>query len=111
MNTTQKHLTWKYFKEQKKEEISEFFEENWEWIFTLTFLVGFFFQIGWVDESTIKIAIVGICLMGFWVLIGLIALIKEICNWIKSNWKKAKKRAIKELKQKENSKESKGGKK
>ena len=99
-------LTWKYFFEQKWEEVKDFFEENGLGIFAFTFAVGLSFQILWVKdlETGLPIwktgAIIGLFVVGFWVLIGLIALIKCIVNWIRDNWKRAKEKAKKKIKEK-----------
>ena len=90
--------TWKYFWKQKKEEIVEHFEECWTTYFAFMIIGGFIlFGMGLpiAPQEVIrwKLLIIGISLLGFWVLIGIIALIKVICNWIQSNWKEAKKKA------------------
>ena len=79
---------------------------------------GVIFQFGWIGKCTEHSleytfgdctlyasepawatgAIIGLCMIGFWVLIGLIALIKCIAKWLKSNWKEAKEKAEKEFK-------------
>ena len=89
----------KYFWQQKREEVVDYFEENWHFPLIISIFLGTVFQGGWiVNEETglpncKALAIVGLCILGFWILIGLIALIKVIVKWIKSNWKKALRRA------------------
>jgi hypothetical protein len=90
-------LTWKYFLQQKQEEIYEHFEDSWGLYASLMVIFGFFLQAGWISKSTYFVAIIGLCFIGLWALIGLIALIRIIYKWISNNWKKAKARARKEL--------------
>ncbi len=113
MNRQERRLTWKYFWKQKLEEITDFFEEITDFfedanntvpLVVVSFMLGGFFQIGWQINTETglplckAIAIIGLCMIGFWILVGLIALIKVIVEWIKSNWKLAKINAQKELK-------------
>jgi len=106
MNRQERRLTWKYFWKQKLEEITDFFEDanNTVPLVVVSFMLGGFFQIGWQINTETglprckAIAIIGLCMIGFWILVGLIALIKVIVEWIKSNWKLAKINAQKELK-------------
>ena len=106
-----KRLTWKYFWKRKKEEVEDFFEEivwffeeAWGVFVFIMIILGGFFQIGWViNEGTglpesKKLAIVGLCMIGVWILIGIIALIVVFCRWIKSNWRLAIGDAESELK-------------
>ncbi len=86
---------WKYFWEQKWEEV-----DDWSYIiFLVSFLIGVALQIFWIPTETggepvwATGAIIGLCIIGFWVLIGLIVLIKCIIKWLKSNWQEAKKKA------------------
>ena len=92
-----KSLTWKYFLKQKKEEIGDWIDDSWEHIFVISLFVGVFLQVGWSGEKTYWIAIIGLCVLGIWVIIGIISLIIVIYDWINSNWKEAKERAKKEL--------------
>ena len=106
MNRQERRLTWKYFWKQKLEEITDFFDDDNVIIpfIVFSFMVGGFFQIGWSINpetglpSCMAIAIIGICIWAFWIILGLIALIKRIVKWLRSNWKKAKARAQEELK-------------
>jgi hypothetical protein len=91
-----KSLTWKYFWEQKKEEIKEFFEENYSFFLVPMVCIGAIFQIGW-SAGMDWLAIIGLCFIGFWILIGLIALIKITYSWLSDNWKEAKSRAKQEV--------------
>ena len=83
----------KYFWQQKREEVVDYFEEQGYLFLGFSVMLGIIFQVGWIEPRNIILAIVGLCMIGFWVLIGLIALIKVIVKWIKSNWKKALRRA------------------
>ena len=88
-------LTWKYFFEQKWEEISGWFEDASLFIFAITLSTGLAFQLLWVKDLETGLpvwktgAIIGLFMVGFWVLIGLIALVKHIIKWLKSNWEEA----------------------
>ena len=103
-------LTWKYFWQQKWKElkdffirVKEFFQEERIFFIIPMLLIGLCFQAFWAINiktglPTCKaIAIIGLCMIGFWVMIGLIALTKCICKWLKNNWVKAKARAKREL--------------
>lgn len=96
--------TWKYFREQKWKEVKEFFEDVFPFILPISISFGLCCQLFWIiDPDTGEsvcpiIAIIGLYILGFWVLIGLIALFKVIKKWLKSNWKKAKKKAEKDFK-------------
>ncbi len=93
-------LTWKYFWKQKKEEVGSHFYYWSGAYFMGSFFFGVMSQGFWSLEGFEFIAIIGLCLMGFWVLLGIIKIIKTICNWIKENWEYAKKRATKEVNKK-----------
>lgn len=101
-----RNRTWKYFREQKwKEvkdlwkEVKDFLEDNWLRFLVASILLGFPLQILWtINPNTGKptcaiVAIISLCILIFWVLIGLIALIKKTLRWLSSNWKEAKKKA------------------
>jgi len=66
-------------------------------------LIGAWAQIFWVINETTGLpiyktaAIIGLFLVGFWVLVGLIALIRCIVIWLRENWKEALKKADKQL--------------
>ena len=86
---------WKYFWEQKWEEVID-----WSGIILFMFLsTGFVLQMFWIPSETsgepiwATGAIIGLCIIGFWVFIGLILLIRRIVKWLKSNWQEAKKKA------------------
>lgn len=106
MNTQEqiRKRTWKYFREQKWKEVKEFFEEAFPCILSISILFGLICQVFWIiDPDTGEsvcpiIAIIGLCVLGFWTLVGLIALFKVIKKWLKSNWKKAYKKAKKDFK-------------
>ncbi len=95
-------LTWKYFFEQKWEEIEDYAVG----IASFTIIFGIFSQVGWIiyaEENIIApkvIAIIGLCFLGFWVLLGIIAIVKCFFDWIKDNWKRAKEKAKKKIKEK-----------
>ncbi len=104
MSRQERRLIWKYFWKQKKEEVVGFFKKSWYPFLLISIFLGGVFQVGWIinEETGLpeskKLAIIGLCLIGFWILVGIIALIKVIVKWMKSNWKKAKACARKELK-------------
>ena len=89
----------RYFWQQKRAEVAGFFKTNGYFFLYFSLIIGMGFQLGWQINSETglphckAIAIVGLCILGFWVLIGLILLIKVIIKWIKSNWKTALTRA------------------
>lgn len=100
-----KKRTWKYFRQQKWKEVKEFFEHTWVPFCIISLIGGMMAQTGWapceVGETGVCcpiIAIIGLCIIGFWVLVGLIALIKVIVKWLKSNYKEARKKAEKDFK-------------
>ena len=99
-----KNLTWKYFWQQKKEEIFIWWDDSGLGITFVTFFGGLLLQLGWAKEVGSDVpeckvaAIIGLFLLGFAILIGIINLIRTICKWIKSNWEKASARAKKDLK-------------
>lgn len=102
MNRT--NLVWKYFWQQKREEISEYFNSYGGYYCIYMILFGLCMQFLRMPEDGLEGeavwllgANIGLVLVGIWVLIGLIALIKVICRWLKSNWKEANKRADKDL--------------
>lgn len=97
-----KSLTWKYFWEQKIIEIVDHFENSWSGYCMCMIMFGLGFQVGWIrDETGIQtfkwLAIIGLCFLGIWILIGIIVLIKNIIEWLKNNWKNAAERARREL--------------
>ena len=104
MNGQERRLTWKYFWKQKRAEVVNFFEIFWAGFMAVSIMLGLFSQLGWSFNTKtglphcMAIAIIGLCMFGFWILIGFIALIKVIVKWLRSNWKKAKARAQEELK-------------
>ena len=83
-------LTWKYFFKQKWKEIKE----------ALMIILPISLIIGGVCitfyEYKISL-IIGIIILSFWILIGILKLIKHIFKWIKSNWVMAKEKAEQEL--------------
>jgi len=103
LNRENRKLVWKYFWQQKKEEVVNFFEDNWRVFASVMVFFGLTFQMWWqinpnTGESVCKTAaIIGLCMVGFWVIIGLIALIKVICKWLKNNWEEAEERVMQEL--------------
>jgi len=98
-----KSLAWKYFRQQKWKEISDFWEEYWGEICGMMVFSGVFLQMGWIQNeagkpSLLFIAIIGICFIGLWIIIGIIALIKRTYEWLHGNWIKAYAKARKEIK-------------
>jgi len=117
MNKQIKRLAWKYFWQQKKKEVVDFFEdvvlffeEAWVAFAIMMIIVGSFCQMGWIINVETglpeckALAIIGLCMIGLWILIGLIALVKVVYKWLRSNWVEALERAkgetIKKTKQK-----------
>ena len=100
MKSQLKSLTWKYFWQQKKEEIIDFFEDSWPYFcgFMCFFSLMAIF-IGICEESSVAI-VIGICLISFWILIGIIALAKKISKWLQDNYEKATERVKRDLKRK-----------
>jgi len=95
-----KSLTWKYFFKQKVEEIKENIVNIASFTFTFSFL---FIVIGLIMiEAGLfggnLLLWIGISILIFWILILIISLLKKSKNWLKSNWKKAKEKAIAEVK-------------
>jgi Na+/proline symporter len=89
-------LTWKYFFEQKYEEI----REQWIALLIISIIISYSLAlIAFLPEDTIWwLGIIAISIVGFWLLLGAILLIKLTCRWLHSNWKKASKRADEEIK-------------
>lgn len=92
-----KKLTWKYFFQQKWQEI------GW-YLIPISIIIGVLligFGLGsYPIENEIysmKMIVWGLSIFCFWLLIGTIKLIKVFCKWIRSNWQKAAERAIHEL--------------
>jgi len=97
-------LAWKYFRRQKWDEIKDFWSsDDGIAILVLTFVAGLGMQLFWmVNEKTglpacKTAAIIGLFILGIWVLVGLIALIVCITNWIRGNWKQALEKADKQF--------------
>ena len=97
-------LTWKYFFEQKWEEVSQVLL----CIFIIISVAGVVFQVGWICEGAgseegciepyepmfnIWVMISGLITTGIWVIVGLI-------YWIKTNWKWAREKAKERLRRK-----------
>lgn len=107
MNRAERKLTWEYFWQQKNEEIREWFEDNRTNLIIFSIVLPFFMQIGWVIYSDYNsllgliIGLLGSIILGYWILFGIYcafeAMIKGTIKWLKSNWKKAKTRALTEL--------------
>jgi carbon starvation protein CstA len=91
-------LTWKYFLQQKKEEIREHFKALYQLYAMSMIFTGLILQIGWLknmdgSNSFVWLAKIGLVFIGLWILIGLIAIIYKIQVWLSDNWKKAEKKA------------------
>jgi len=97
-NKKLKELTWKYFCQQKLYEVSKFIGILLAIIFipyvigsTLNSLIGGIYYVDyWPIGLIILLLIVGSCLI-----IYLLSFIVK--DWIKSNWKKARERAMEDL--------------
>jgi hypothetical protein len=106
-----KSLTWKYFWEQKKSELSDWWYYDKETVIIFSILLSMLFQLGWVvvlngvpssfaeggHRLCEPLAIIGLCIIGFWILVGILVWIKCFIDWVISNWNKAKKKAEMEL--------------
>jgi len=93
-------LTWKYFFKQKWKEL----KEDLGLIIFISIMVSFIFMfIGFFPIEGVGIGLspilgfIGVGIISFWILIGIINLIILICKWIKSNWVMASERAEQEL--------------
>lgn len=104
MNKQIRKLTWKYFRQQKWKEIKDWWDKCCAEFVALTFLIGLILQFLWITNMNTDLpiwktgAIIGLFIMGFWILILIIILIQEVIDWLRSNWKKALKKAKKEFK-------------
>jgi len=99
MKTQIKKQTWKYFWEQKIEEIKNFFVGLFI-LYSIVNIFGFFAEIvslSLTNEFNLYFFYAGIMTIVFWFSTGL-------TYWIKSNWKKAKERAEKDFKKSKNKK-------
>ena len=99
MKTQIKKQTWKYFWEQKIEEIKNFFVGLFI-SYSIVNIAGFFAGIASYylsNEFNIYFFYAGSMSIVFWFSTGL-------TYWIKSNWKKAKERAEKDFKKSKNKK-------
>ncbi len=101
-------LVWKYFFQQKWEEISWHFEEYGSAYFGISLFFAVMFQIGWIgtqeyysdvyDPLNPLLGKIGLVIIAFWIIVGLIIVLKIFCGWIHDNWKRANERADKEIK-------------
>ena len=110
MNKQIRQRTWKYFRQQKWEEVSQVLLT----IFIIVSIAGLLFQIGWVCEGAFEgdgtciepyettfsmwVLIGGLITTGIWIIIGLVVLINLTIDWIQTNWKEAKEKAKKDFK-------------
>lgn len=107
MDKQERKLIWKYFWQQKKQEVLDFFGTNGYVFIAFSVVTGLIFQIGWIVEEAgqgpiaPKLAIIGLVILGIWVLVVLILAIRELVNWLKKNWKEAKDRVAREKLNKE----------
>lgn len=93
-------LTWKYFWQQKVEEIKE--EMISLVVSSIMFgmvlaISGAFLKDNDMNGGFILIGI-GSSILIFWIIVSIIFMIKYFINWIISNWKEAKRRAKKDIK-------------
>ena len=101
-----RRLTWKYFFKQKWKEIIDV----WAPICCISLFSAIFFVIvGFIPVTPGELGLypimgfIGIGVFCFWILVGIIKLIKSICKWIRSNWVMATERAERELNTEEES--------
>ena len=88
-------LTLKYFFKQKFEEI----KEHLDVVIAITFFIGIILMsFGGSYERFFIIFYIGIGIIIFWFLVLIITLLNTFIKWLMSNWKKAKRRAIKDIK-------------
>ena len=102
MNKQQKirSLTWKYFWKQKVEEIKECV---FGILLISLFLVFLLIFLGYgLDSKGIEYGMavvwIGYFILMSWILFGIIIMIRNFIRWLSNNWKKAKGRAEKEIK-------------
>ncbi len=100
MNKEQKlkSLTWKYFWKQKKDEILD----NIYLIVLSSIAISIFLIVmglGLNDEykKGIILAYIGTVIIIFWILLGVLAIIIHFIKWIKSNWKEAHAKVMREV--------------
>jgi len=102
MKTKEKQIrkrTRKYFYHQKWGEVRAFFNDTWQYFCAFLIPLGLLAQAGWGTYPPCPIvAIIGLCILGFWIIVGLIMLIKCIAKWLSSNWKKARAKAENDFK-------------
>ena len=94
-----KALTWKYFWEQKIDEIAEHFVELIVYSFIIAVML---IPTGTMLEENgypgIILIAIGCSLILFWILVGITFILMDFQDWVTSNWKKAKRRAVKDIK-------------
>lgn len=91
-----RELTWKYFWQQKKEEIANFWDYNSIGIIALSTLISLFVQFPRFCEDQkelIWLSNIGLFIIIFWIILGILYAIKGFVNWIEYNWMKARHRA------------------
>ena len=94
------NLTWKYFYEQKKEEIMEHITG----IGVGSILIALVCILLGIELSEtfngyfIWLNYIGISILTFWILVGIFFVVRCFFRWIISNWKEAKWRAVKDIK-------------
>ena len=93
MTNELKSLTWKYFWQQKWEEVKSVWEEAWPGLVGISTFLAFVITLAGVLSGTIIAIIIGICLF----IPIIIFLMGMIIRWLKSNWTKADERAREEL--------------
>ena len=90
-------LVWKYFFEQKWEEIYNHFEEWLPGYIGLTIIPSIASQIFWATEETYFIAKIGCYIISFWMVVGFIYILGIIFNWLKDNWELANEKADRDI--------------
>ncbi len=104
-------LVWKYFFKQKWEEIYDHFEEWAGPYFGISMFIAIVLQTGWIPiqggdyweklpyEPISRImGTIGLSIIGFWIVIGLICLVIITYAWLYENWVVANARADREIK-------------
>ncbi len=86
-------LVWKYFFEQKKDEILECLAP----IIGFTCWVGLSFLFIGIAVSNNIMIYIGEFILSFWILVGVFKLLMIFREWIMDNWEIANDRADKEL--------------
>ena len=108
-NLERTKLVWKYFLKQKYCEIYDHLEE-WVIIYVTASLgLSIIMLMGWLDSCKVRgsmckytplnktLGIIGLCIVGFWLVVLLVYVLFKIFGWLKDNWETANEMADREL--------------